>query len=61
MQMFNLLFESNEVLKQKAIEIEKSNIVTLEKTNQEVKELLAQIHRPKKHKIIYVHETHPHY
>jgi len=61
MEMFNLLFESSEVLNRKAMEIEKSNLETLEKTHQEIKELFKQMHRPKKHKIIYVHDTHSGY
>ena len=57
MEMFNVLFQSNEVLKQQAMEVEKSNITALQKTNQEFKELFAQIKRPKRYKVIYVHET----
>ena len=57
MKILNLLFESSEVVKQKAIEIEKSNIIALKKSNQEFKELFKHMHRPKKHKIIYVHEA----
>ena len=57
MEIFNVLFESNEILKQKAMEVEKSNITALQKTNQEFKELFAQMSRPKKYKVIYVHET----
>jgi len=61
MEMFNLLFESSEVLKQKAIEVEKNNIATLEKSQQEIKELFEEMRRPKKHKVIYVHETYNRY
>ena len=58
MEMFNVLFESKEVLQKKAMEIEKNNLITLEKTHQEIKNLFLQMHKPKKHKVIYVRETH---
>ncbi|MEE8589327.1 MAG: hypothetical protein V3S80_08310, partial [Sulfurimonadaceae bacterium] len=57
MEVFNILFESGEILKQKINDIEKRNIIALEQSNREIKELLAKVPTPKKHKVIYVHDN----
>lgn len=55
--MLNLLFESGEILKRKAKEIEEKNIVTLQETNREIQALLKSVQRSAKQKVIYVHDT----
>ena len=57
MEVFNILFESAESLKQKAKEIEKRNIISLEKTNSEIKALLAKAQKNRAHKVIHVHDS----
>jgi len=55
--MLNLLFESGEILKQKAKEIEDKNILTLQETNREIKELLEKVKKSQKKRVIHVHEN----
>jgi len=55
--MLNLLFESGEILKRKAKEIEEMNIRTLQETNREIQALLKEVHRSSKQKVIHVHDT----
>ena len=55
--MLNLLFESGEILKRKAKEIEEKNIIALRETDREIKELLSKLKTPAKHKVIYVHDN----
>ena len=57
MEVFNILFESAEILKKEIKEIEKRNIVSLLQTNNEIKELMEQLPAPKKPKVIYVHDS----
>ena len=51
MEVFNILFESGEILKQKINDIEKRNIIALEQSNREIKELLAKVPTPKNIKL----------
>ncbi len=57
MEVFNILFESAEILKKEVKEIEKRNIISLMQTKNEIKELMAQLSVPKKPKVIYVHDS----
>ena len=57
MEILNILFESAEILKQKAKEIEKRNIVSLKQTNSEIEELLANMPQRKQPKVIYIHDN----
>ena len=58
MKRFNTLFESSEITQSKIMQIEKDNIISLQKSNEEIKALLKQIHKTK-HRVIYVHDTQP--
>jgi len=58
--MMNLLFESGEVLRTKAKEIEKKNIDALRETNKELTALFNAIPKKRKHKVIYVSEHSKH-
>ena len=62
MEVFNILFESAEIVKRKAKEIEKMNIEALKKSNEEIKLLLSNLPTPKKRRASYVYDTtqHPH-
>lgn len=53
----NRLFESGESQREKVNAIEESNIISLQQTDSEIKELLKQAHTTKEHKVIYVHDT----
>jgi len=57
MEVFNILFESTEIVKRKLKEIEKINIEALKKSNEEIKLLLSNLPTPKKHRAIHVHDT----
>ena len=57
MEVFNILIESAENLKQKAKEIEKRNIISLEKTNSEIKALLAKASKRRVRKVIHIHDS----
>ena len=57
MEVFNILFESAEILRQKAKEIEKRNIASLKQTQNEIQELLSKVPQPRQHKILYIHDT----
>ena len=54
MELFNLLFKSTEILKKEVKEIEKSNIISLQQTKNEIKELISQLPVPKKPRVVYV-------
>ena len=56
MELFNLLFKSTEILKREVKEIEKSNIISLQQTKDEIKELISQLPVPKKPRVVYVHD-----
>ncbi len=62
MKVFNILFESKEILKQKAQEIERRNIIALEKSNREIEALLQKMPTHKKRRVIYVQNdsSYPH-
>ena len=57
MEVFNILFESAEILKKEVREIEKRNIISLQQTKNEIQELLTQLPVHKKPRVIYVHDT----
>lgn len=57
MEIFNILFESAEVLKEKAKEIERHNIVSLKETSREIQELLKKSPDSKKRKVIYLNDN----
>ena len=52
MEVFNTLSKSENTLIVK--EIEKRNIITLQQTNKEIRELLKKVPTRRKHKIFYV-------
>ena len=57
MEVLSILFESRDILKKQAKEIEKRNIISLQQTDSEIKKLLEKVPTPKKHKIIYVKDN----
>ena len=57
MEVFNILFESAEIVKRKAKEIEKINIEALKKSNEEIKILLNNLPTPKKRRVVHVYDT----
>ena len=57
MEIFNILFESAEIVKKKAKEIERMNIVSLQKSNREIQALLKKSAPAKKPDVIYVHDN----
>jgi len=57
MEVFNILFESAEIVKKKAKEIERMNIEALRKSNEEIRVLLSNLPTSKKRKVIYVHDN----
>ncbi len=56
MEVFNILFESAEIVKKKAKEIERINIEALKKSNKEIQLLLNNLPISKKRRVIYVHD-----
>ena len=60
MEVFNILFESAEIVKRKAKEIEKINIEALRKSNEEIKLLLGNLPISNKRRAINVYNTTQH-
>lgn len=57
MEVFNILFESADIAKKKAKEVEKANIEALKKSNTEIQALMRNLSTPKKRRVLYVHDN----
>ena len=59
--MINRLFESGEIIKKKLYEVEQKNIAALKETNREIAEMLNNLPKPRRHKVLYVHDSSQHH